>query len=105
MTGNAANCRTALDAAASITVGDAAANSPTNGVASDGMRWYGEHVILTYDWCYAHMTAADKDTLLNRWNFYLNNIRQHAWAAPRCTKATICGVPAEHARVGHYHVR
>ena len=83
MTGNAANCRTALDAAASIIVGDAAANSPTNGVASDGMRWYGEHVILTYDWCYAHMTAADKDTLLNRWNFYLNNIRQHAWGGAK----------------------
>ncbi len=79
LTGNASNCRTALNAATSITVNDAAANSPTNGVASDGLRWYGEHVILTYDWCYSQMTQSDKDTLLNRWNNYLNNIRQHQW--------------------------
>ena len=79
LTGNAANCRTALDAATSITFPDLAANSPTQGVASDGARWYGEKVILTYDWCYAHMTQSDKDTLLTRWNFYMDNLRQHSW--------------------------
>src|SRR5688572_26544505 len=62
LTGNATYCRTAIPAAASIIVNDLAANSPTQGVASDGMRWYGEKVILTYDWCYDHMTAAEKST-------------------------------------------
>jgi hypothetical protein len=79
LTGNAQYCRTAIAAASSIIVNDAAANSPTAGVASDGMRWYGEHVILTYDWCHDQMTATEKSTLLNRWNTYLNNVRQHQW--------------------------
>lgn len=79
LTGNATYCRTALTAATSIVVNDLAANSPTEGVASDGMRWYGEEVIVTYDWCHDQMTASEKSTLLNRWNTYLNNIRQHQW--------------------------
>jgi hypothetical protein len=43
------------------------------------MRWYGEQVILTYDWCHDQMTPSEKTLLLDRWNTYLNNIRQHQW--------------------------
>ena len=87
LTNNAQYCRTAINAASSIIVNDAAANSPTEGVASNGMRWYGEQVILTYDWCHSQMTASERDTLLNRWNFYLNNVRQHAWGSPQMVES------------------
>jgi hypothetical protein len=79
LTGNAQYCRTAIDAASSIVVNDLAANSPTQGVASDGMRWYGEQVIVTYDWCHSQMTDTERAALQSRWNFYLNNVRQHQW--------------------------
>jgi hypothetical protein len=79
LTGNAQYCRTAIGYASGILVTNLAANSPTEGVASDGLRWYGEQVIVTYDWCHAQLTQEEKDLLLNRWNFYLDNIRQHSW--------------------------
>ena len=38
----------------------------------DAMRVYGEAVMLTYDWLYAQMTAAQRATIINNWNTWQN---------------------------------
>jgi Abnormal spindle-like microcephaly-assoc'd, ASPM-SPD-2-Hydin/Protein of unknown function (DUF1573)/Immunoglobulin I-set domain len=38
----------------------------------DPMRVYGEAVMLTYDWLYAQMTAAQRTTIINNWNTWQN---------------------------------
>jgi hypothetical protein len=38
----------------------------------DPMRIYGEAVMLTYDWLYAQMTAAQRTTIINNWNTWQN---------------------------------
>src|SRR5580704_1432336 len=38
----------------------------------DPMRVYGEAVMLTYDWLYAQMTAAQRATIINNWNTWQN---------------------------------
>jgi hypothetical protein len=38
----------------------------------DPMRIYGEAVMLTYDWLYAQMTAAQRSTIINNWNTWQN---------------------------------
>jgi len=38
----------------------------------DAMRLYGEAVMLTYDWLYAQMTAAQRATIINNWNTWQN---------------------------------
>ena len=41
-------------------------------VGCDSMRVYGEAVMLTYDWLYAQMTAAQRATIINNWNVWQN---------------------------------
>ena len=41
-------------------------------VGCDSMRVYGEAVMLTYDWLYARMTAAQRTTIINNWNTWQN---------------------------------
>jgi hypothetical protein len=72
ITGQAAGCRRAIDWAESITF-------TLEGVASDGARWYGEAVILTYDWCFAQMTSAEESLLRERWNTYLAALNDKEW--------------------------
>jgi hypothetical protein len=47
------------------------------GTASDDVRWHGEQVILTYDWCYDQITAGQRSTILantNTWvTAWMNN--------------------------------
>jgi len=38
----------------------------------DSMRAYGEAVMLTYDWLYAQMTAAQRTTIINNWSTWQN---------------------------------
>ena len=38
----------------------------------DAMRVNGEAVMLTYDWLYAQMTAAQRATIINNWNSWQN---------------------------------
>ncbi|MFN7939524.1 MAG: malectin domain-containing carbohydrate-binding protein [Bryobacteraceae bacterium] len=84
MTGETQYARSAIAHAVSVTAPDLAANSPDpyTGVASDTARWEGEIVILTYDWCYDQMTPAERTTVRDRWNFYINNLRQKPWGGP-----------------------
>lgn len=76
MTGEASYARSAIDYAMTVTF-------DTSGTASDGARWYGEIVILTYDWCYDQMTSAERSTLIERWNGYLDALRKKDWGGPR----------------------
>ncbi|MBL8174521.1 MAG: hypothetical protein JNK48_07625 [Bryobacterales bacterium] len=84
MTGETQYARSAIAHAVAVTAPDLAANSPDpyTGVASDTARWEGEIVTLTYDWCYDQMTPTERSTILNRWNFYINNLRQKPWGGP-----------------------
>ncbi|HMF40271.1 MAG TPA: hypothetical protein VKQ32_06240, partial [Polyangia bacterium] len=52
------------------------------GVASDKARWHGEAVILAYDWCYDQMTAAERATLIPRWNGYIETLDAKPWGGP-----------------------
>ena len=52
------------------------------GVASDKARWHGEAVILAYDWCYDQMTAAERATLIPRWNGYIETLDAKSWGGP-----------------------
>ena len=39
-------------------------------------------VILIFDWCYDQMTQAERETLISRWNGYLDTLRQKCWGGP-----------------------
>ena len=75
MTGERQYARSAIDYAMTVELA-------TSGVASNGARWYGEIVILTYDWCYDQMTATERATLRDRWNGYLEALRLKDWGGP-----------------------
>ena len=84
ITGEANYCQAAVTYAMNQLCGNAACNSPDPnvGVAADDARWEGENVILVFDWCYQYFTPAQRTTLINRWNTYFYNIRQHTWGGP-----------------------
>ena len=49
-------------------------------VGCDSMRVYGEAVMLTYDWLYARMTAAQRTTIINNWNTWMNYLdTRNSW--------------------------
>ena len=49
-------------------------------VGCDSMRVYGEAVMLTYDWLYARMTAAQRTTIINNWNTWQGYLdTSNAW--------------------------
>lgn len=48
-------------------------------VGSDASRWDGENAVLVYDWCHDQMTAAQRSTIVSRWNTWLGNINQQSW--------------------------
>ncbi|QSQ17050.1 DNRLRE domain-containing protein [Myxococcus landrumensis] len=74
ITGSAASCRAAITWAVNtqVTVAETSA-------ASDPARWYGEAVILTYDWCFAHLLPAELTTLQDRWNNAISKLNDKAW--------------------------
>jgi hypothetical protein len=72
ITGQSASCRRAIDWAKTITF-------TLDGVASDGARWYGEAVFMTYDWCFARMTSAEQTLLRDRWNTYIQALNDKPW--------------------------
>ncbi len=84
ITGEAEYCQSAVNYAMNQLCTNAACTSPDPnvGVASNDARWEGENVILVFDWCYQYFTPAQRATLINRWNTYFHNIRQHTWGGP-----------------------
>jgi hypothetical protein len=51
------------------------------GTASDQARWDGENAILIYDWCHHAIAAADRTTLIARWNNYVSTLNGKIWGA------------------------
>ena len=84
VTGEPGYCQAAVTYAMNQLCSNAACNSPDPevGVAADDARWEGENVILVLDWCYAYFTPAQRQVLIDRWNTYFHNIRQHTWGGP-----------------------
>ncbi len=78
VTGQASYCRAAIDYMMSVIL----PQGQLDGVASDNARWYGEYVIVTYDWCYQHMTANERSTMITRWNGFLGTLQQKEWGGP-----------------------
>lgn len=83
VTGDKRYARQAIDWAVRFTITDRAAIDPNNGVASNGARWYGEHAILVYDWCWDQMTPDERQTIIQRWNVYLENLKHKEWGGVR----------------------
>jgi len=78
VTGNQSYCRAAIDWAMTVMI----PQGQLDGVSSDDARWYGEYVVLTFDWCYSALTASEKSTLISRWNGFLDAIRVKEWGGP-----------------------
>jgi hypothetical protein len=53
----------------------------SEGLYCDRARWFGEDAILTYDWCHAQMTPAERSTIVDRWNRYIGalNAGPYGW--------------------------
>ncbi|MHB8503922.1 MAG: immunoglobulin domain-containing protein, partial [Candidatus Acidiferrales bacterium] len=67
MTNNPTWCNAQIDWAVNLS-----ATSCYQSSGCDLMRVYGEAVMLTYDWLYAQMTAAQRTTIINHWNTWQN---------------------------------
>jgi hypothetical protein len=48
-------------------------------IGCDECRYYGEEAAVVFDWCYDKLTAAEKTTLINRWNKYWSDVNQQEW--------------------------
>jgi hypothetical protein len=73
-----AQCRAAINWALQQT-----ASMGMSGVACDNCRWNGEGIILTYDWCYAYMTPAERTSFISSTNAWVNYWRQQPWGGPQ----------------------
>jgi hypothetical protein len=71
------DCKSVVDWATGFTIPDQEFN-----VASDDMRWNGEFVILTYDWCHDQLSDAQKTLLISRWNTYVDKAIALSWGGP-----------------------
>jgi hypothetical protein len=67
-----ASCRRAIDWALGVTF-----DCP--GVACDPARWDGEGAIVTFDWCHAQMTEAERQIFIDRWNTYIPMLNAKDW--------------------------
>jgi hypothetical protein len=73
--GNQTYCTQAIGFSMAVNLSDCV---PTK-AGCDEARWDGETAILTYDWCYSVMTAAQRTTFQTNWNTWLNNVRAQDW--------------------------
>jgi len=73
-----ADCREAIAWAEGFTVRDSEFN-----VASDNVRWEGERIIAVYDWCFDQLTDAQKTTIRDRWNGYIDRTSKLSWGGPQ----------------------
>jgi hypothetical protein len=72
-----ADCRSAIDWAKEFTVSDSEFR-----VASDNVRWEGERIITIYDWCFDQLSDAEKTTIRDRWNGYIDKASKLEWGGP-----------------------
>lgn len=84
MTEDAAACRRAI---ARVVESDdyRLSDAYEEAVSSDHARWIGEDVILTYDWCHAHLTPGEANALRVRWNQYMRVLLDKPWGGEGMT--------------------
>src|SRR5262249_13450276 len=75
MTGNDMYCSWAIGFTMAVDLSSCTADKS----GCDNSRYYGETSILTYDWCNAVMTDAQRTTFLNHWNKWLAAIDMQSW--------------------------
>lgn len=75
---DAAQCRAAIDWAVVQT-----ASIAMSGTSCDYCRWVGLELVLTYDWCYAHMTPAERTAYVTTTNAWMDHWRQQNWGGPQ----------------------
>ena len=53
------------------------------GIACNGCRWFGEQVVLVYDWCYAYMSPQQRTDFISATNAWIAGWRdQTTWGHP-----------------------
>jgi hypothetical protein len=75
LTGNTTNARNAINALMSYVP----PYTLSTYAGSDNSRWNGQQCVLIYDWCHDQMTALERDTIVNRWNAFLDTVRLQTW--------------------------
>ncbi len=71
LSGNLAQCDSRISWLMGLTLGT---DSP-----GDDARWVGEVAILTYDWCYERLSAAQRSTFITTWNGFIDAFNTHSW--------------------------
>ncbi len=71
---DAASCASAVEWA--ITTSE---DMRVSGTACDDCRWFGEDVILTYDWCYDMMSDSDRTALEDSIDNWVDHWRTESW--------------------------
>jgi hypothetical protein len=73
------SCRAALDWA--IRENDTLGKNANAESSSymDRARWYGQVLILTYDWCFEHMTPEERTRFVEQANLWIEARRQSPW--------------------------
>jgi hypothetical protein len=69
-------CQTAINWASSAA---STLPIPMSGTACDQCRWFGEEIILIYDWCYAQMSPSLRTSLVSATNAWIDHWRTQAW--------------------------
>jgi len=88
-TGETSYAQTAINLLMNFTI----SQSELDGTASDNYRW-NDWVPLVFDWCYNQMTPTQRQTFMDRYNGYVNIIRQKSWGGP--------GMPASNYYTGYF---
>ena len=73
LTGDPARCAAPIDWLVNFTLPD------IGNVSSDNSRWYGESAALVFDWCFHAMGQAQRNTVIGRWNGYLDTLHAKPW--------------------------
>lgn len=81
LTGSAESCRAALRWA--IEKNELMATNATNPSAlfMDYARWFGEAIIVAYDWCRPHLTPAERARFIERANLWIEARRVTPWGS------------------------
>lgn len=64
-----AACRTAINWVLNLNVA-----GQSTAIQADWMRWYGEEVNATWDWCYSGMTSAERTTIIAKVNAWYDRM-------------------------------
>jgi hypothetical protein len=49
---------------------------------SDDARWSGENALVIYDWVHDRLSAEQRETLVDRWNSYVEAFNAKSWGGP-----------------------